>query len=417
MLRRRGNSCGPILPWLLGLVLVGCGPPSGDDPGMATRPAPNIVLVVVDTVRSDHLSCYGYQRPTSPNLDQLASQSLVFVNSFATSTWTLPSVATLLTGLLPDQHGLKTTDDRLSEEIETVAERLQDAGYQTAAFTDGGFLDPLWGFAQGFNRYDSTAGEAWDPKDVSVIEAQASAWLRENRLEPFFLLVHTYEAHQPYRFQPGFSERFLGNEEIETESEEILAWDLYRNRGDNDFLRRGVALYDGEIARADHYIGRLIQTLRETGGFDDTAIIVTSDHGEEFLEHGGVEHGTGKVFDENIRVPLIVKLPGVTEGMRIETPVSGVDLAPTVLGIAGLDVPRSFAGHSVLARAVSEVPNRRVFAHGLNSFPEIDEERYRLDADRWSLVFDAVQDQVSVFRPRERRPDADGTAIDGSLWR
>jgi arylsulfatase A-like enzyme len=358
---------------------------------------PNLVLVIIDTLRSDHLSCYGYPLMTSPNLDRLASEGLLFVNSFSTSTWTLPSVATLLTGLLPDQHGLKSIDNSLSAKVETVAERLRDAGYRTAAFTDGGFLEPRWGFSQGFDRYDSTAGEAWQPKDVSVIEADASAWLRENRFSPFFLLVHTYETHQPYRFRSGYSEKFLGDEAAPPENDEILAWDLAGKPDDGDFLKRVLALYDGEIARADHHIGRLVETLREIGQYDNTAIVVTSDHGEEFLEHGGVEHGAGKVFNENIRVPLLIKPPAASRAGRVDTPVSGLDIAPTILQIAGLGQTDNQAGRSLLAPALSELVSRNVFAHGLNSFPQLNEERYRLDGGGRAVVFDRVRDRLSFF--------------------
>jgi hypothetical protein len=170
---------------------------------------PDVVLVSIDTLRADHLSSYGYRRPTSPNLDRLADESLLFTRSSSASTWTLPSTATLLTGLLPAQHGLRRLGHRLPPEVETLAERLREHGYRTAAITDGGFVGPDWGFSQGFERYDATAGEAWAPKDVAVIAEAASRWIEENRFHPFFLFVHTYETHKPYANREGFADDFL----------------------------------------------------------------------------------------------------------------------------------------------------------------------------------------------------------------
>jgi arylsulfatase A-like enzyme len=350
-------------------------------------------------LRADRLSCYGHERTTSPNLDRLAAEGYLFLDSSSSSTWTLPSTATMLTGLLPDQHRVQRIPEVLHDDVETVAERLREAGYRTAALTDGGFLNLRWGFTQGFQRYDTTGGEAWDPtKDVAVIESMASEWLRENRFEPFFLFVHTYETHQPYTNAEGFADGFLDPDYGGELTETVNPWSLGGKARDSAEVRRAKALYDGEIARADHYIGRLLDLLRRQDRYDNTAILVTSDHGEEFLEHGGIEHATGKVFDENVRVPMIFKPPGGGDGATVAMPTSSIDLVPTLLELAGLETPTTLTGRSLVGLVHTQRSEpRAVLVHGLSSLPERIEERYRLDLGSQSIVFDRVGERVEAY--------------------
>ncbi len=375
----------------------------------AGRPArPDLVLISIDTLRADHLSTYGYHRPTSPRLDRLAAESHVFRRSLSASTWTLPSTATLLTGLLPAQHGLLSIRQRLPPPVDTLAERLGRLGYRTAAFTDGGFVAPQWGFSQGFERYDATAGKAWGPKDVAAIAGPAQRWLEENRFHPFFLFVHTYETHQPYTnregfadpfFDPAYDGRFADRASVRVSEAEATA---------GADLERIVALYDGEVRRADHYLGRLLDALRASGRWRDTAVIVTSDHGEEFLDHGDFDHGFAKVFDPNVRVPLILKPPGEPAARTVDRPVTGLDVAPTLLGLAGDAGAAGLPGRPLLA-AGSPAADGAVLVHGTHSFPHLDEERYRLDHGDHAVVFDRVRVEWFdlVADPEMRRPDGE----------
>lgn len=380
-------------------------------PRAAVLKRPNLVLAIVDTVRADHLSAYGYRRPTSPNLAQLASRGLLFRNSYSASTWTLPSTASLMTGLYPDQHGVRRLPQQLPPEANTLAERLRALGYRTAAFTDGGFVDPQWGFAQGFDRYDSTRGQAWSPKDVKRVVEPAERWLAERAAEakaggtaPFFLLVHTYEAHQPYLNRDGLADPFLPpGPKPRNES----YWIRFPARLEGPELSRVVALYDGEIRRADRHLARLWRLLGRKEFADRTAILVTSDHGEELMDHGNMEHGMGKLYDENIKVPLILKLPDGTRG-NVTSPVSGVDVVPTFLDLAG--APKSdleaLPGRSLLPLAAdpkARTEPREVLAEGLNSFHQTHERRYRLDQEKTILLFDAVRRRAQVF---DRTQDA-----------
>jgi arylsulfatase A-like enzyme len=367
--------------------------------GSAARPT-SLVLVSLDTVRADHMSVYGYGRQTTPRLESFAAGSLVFDRALSSSTWTLPSTATMLTGLLPAQHGANRRTRSLGSEVVTVAERLAAAGYRTAAITEGGFVGPSWGLAQGFDRYDVQPGLAWqaDTRDVARTVAAAETWVRENRNRPFFLFLHTYEAHQPYVDREGFAQPFLAAADRGAAGLSRRV-DPRAAPPSTEELARLVALYDGEIARTDHYLSRFLAVLQEMVG-DDVAVVVTSDHGEEFLEHGDLEHGFGKVFDPNVRVPLIVRPPAARRGLagRFSMPVSGLDVVPTLLDLAGLphdDLP----GRSLLAIAGGprgeqerkQQPTsteRFVLVHGLPSMPRGGEERFRVDGTAGSVVLE-----------------------------
>jgi arylsulfatase A-like enzyme len=377
-------------------ALAGCRQP---------QPPPNLLLISIDTLRADHLSLDGYPRPTTPRLDRFAADALVFDRSYASSTWTLPSHGSMLTGLLPDQHGLRHLPDRLSPEVPTLAGMLRDAGYRTAGITDGGFLGPQWGFASGFDSYEVSPGQPWEPKDVAPIAAKARRWLEAGPERPFFLFVHTYEVHQPYRNVEGFADPFLepGIEGRYTEVANVFA----RPPPTDEQLPRVIALYDGGVHRADHYIGGLLEWMGEAGLLDDTAVVVTSDHGEEFREHGHLEHAVGSVFDENLRVPLIVRPPGgtgETAPRRIATPVTGLDVTPTLLALAGLPPPPGAAGRSLRDVAADPPEVRTVVMDGINSLPELNESRLRLDRGDATVVVDRVRN-IAVHYDRAADPE------------
>ncbi|MEM7052027.1 MAG: sulfatase [Acidobacteriota bacterium] len=392
---------------------VGAGTVAWAELSLLRRPSPavggerpNLILISLDTVRADHLSLYGYHRPTSPSLEALAASSWVFEQSFSTSTWTLPSHGSMFTGLLPDQHGLQRVADRLAPNAETAAERLAADGYRTAAITDGGFLGSRWGFAQGFERYDSTSGQAWEPKDAAVIFRRAAEWVAANRHRPFFLFVHTYEAHQPYFNREGFADPFLDPDYRGPFEQSANVF-----RKDVDLpaeVERITALYDGGLRRMDHYLGRFLDDLEARGVLDSTALIVTSDHGEGLNEHGDFEHAHGEVFDEHVRVPLLVRPAGGVSAARVATPVTSLDVLPTLLDFAGLEDPGLLGGSlRRLAEAPSQ-PSRAVLSHGINSLQELFERRYRLGEGDSLVIFDRPRQALAGFQPSSdpemRRP-------------
>jgi hypothetical protein len=355
--------------------------------GGGTDPRPDIVLVLVDTLRADRLGCYGNPRPTSPNLDRLAAEGLRFEHALSASTWTLPSTASILSGLLPDQHGVRVGGEALSDAAVTAAERLRAAGYRTVAFTDGGWVHHRWGFGQGFARFD-VLPRTGRSADVRLIVDAALEWLDTARQHPYLLVVHTYEVHQPYVDPDGFAEPFLDPAYEGRLDRRVKVASTRPEEYDAADAAWMLGLYDGEIRRADHHLARLLERLRSSPRWDRTAVIVTSDHGEEFLDHGGIEHVMGRVYDANVRVPLLLRLPDGTRRGVVQAPASGVDIAPTLIDLAGLDPDRSLPGRSLLEIADGGWEKRAVAVHGIPALRNLEVDRVRLDQDDDVVVFE-----------------------------
>ncbi len=327
------------------LELAGCRPPQPD----------SALLVVVDTLRADHLGLYGGRRPTSPNLDRRARRGLVFERAWATSPWTLPSVASLLTGRLPSHHGagvkLRGADgrnfSRLAAEVPTVVEALRAAGLRTAAIVNNPFLDARFGVDRGFDTWDHRPGEGRKVQRADAVVDQVLAWLREQRDGRFFLLVHLIDPHLDYDAPAPFRGTFTGEEagaprpavKMRTVRRALEAGEEV----DMAFLE---AAYDVEVAFVDAHLERLLAGLEELALDRRTLVVLTSDHGEEFGEHGGFEHGHS-TFDEVARVPLVLWGPGIRAGRR-QDPVTLLDVAPTLLSALGVAAPAELLGRSLL---------------------------------------------------------------------
>ena len=258
------------------------------------------------------------------------------------SAVTAPSHMTMFTGLQPSAHGVKTGFEVLPQEISTLAEMLRPAGITTAAFTENGFISASLGFARGFDsfREDTSSYEG----AVERTFAGAAAWLERHRDERFFLFVHTYQVHSPFTPPERYAALFEQPER----------------------LPRTVALYDREIRFVDDELRRLLASLEASGLADDTVVVLTSDHGEEFLDHGLLGHG-GHLYQESVAVPLIFRGPGVPAGRRVETPVAQADLMPTILAIFGLSPPPRSHARSLLGllRGVEDAgPPRPLYSEG-----------------------------------------------------
>jgi arylsulfatase A-like enzyme len=323
----------------------------------ALRPSPrderpNIVLFSIDTLRADHLGCYGYKRDTSPTLDRLAGEGVRFRQAIAPSSWTLPSHATMLTGVNPVRHSAVSFTARtpLPPQVDTVAELLWRSGYATAGFTDGGFLAPRYGFDRGFELYASTVSPLKDFLAENV--ERALDWVRSTDGQPFFLFLHTYAVHMPFAPPPPY-DRLFDPEYDGPCREKILHASvnecLGRDDADPRVVRHVKALYDGEIRRTDAIFGRFLGVLRAMGLAERTCVIVTSDHGEEFKEHGRFFHRRASLYEELLRVPLIVWCPERFSGGRVvDQQVGVVDIAPTILDITGVPIPDGLDGVSLL---------------------------------------------------------------------
>ena len=353
---------------------------------------PNVVLISIDTLRADHVGCYGYERPTTPNIDRLAAEGTRITPAYSASSWTVPSHMTLLTSLPPALHGVDTLGKRLDPARITLAERLRDAGYQTAAFVSGPTMHAAFGFDQGFEYYHNTTNfdaadfTRSDPTfpsaksrhrshqevDGPTIASDVTGWLGHAAKRPFFLFVHLWDPHYDYIPSPPYDTRFDPSWKGDFDFSNV---EFNMAIGENmpaRALRHLVALYDGEIAATDAVVGRIIDTLAAQGWLDDTLVVLTSDHGEEFFEHGNKGH-MNTLYEEVLRVPLVFRLPGVVrENRRVDAIVGAVHVMPTILGILGVspgpeaqgrDLSAMLRGHAPPADlwAFAELANRRRF--------------------------------------------------------
>ncbi len=298
--------------------------------------AKHLMVVSIDTLRPDRLGAYGYDRPSSPTLDELAASGVLFENASTVAPWTLPSHASLVTGLYPRHHGAKRHVEALAEEVATLAERLRDAGFQTSAVVNSKFLDKKYRFDRGFDDF-AFLKPTHDPEAPSSVVDRSLDWL-ENRGEGrFFLLVHDYDVHSSYGALPRHHDLLVRPYEGFVDGSAAQLRSVRRGEmslGPDD-LRHLIDLYVAGIRQLDDELGRLIQGLKDLGVYQDTLVVVVSDHGEEFLEHGGVLHGRTQ-YEEMLRIPMIMRGPGLPAGLRVRSPVSLVDVFPTALSLLGL---------------------------------------------------------------------------------
>jgi arylsulfatase A-like enzyme len=308
-------------------------------PTAADAGAPNVLVVTLDTTRADHCSSYGYARPTTPVLDRLAREGVLFEAAYTATPTTAPSHASLFTSTYPLRHGVVKNGYRLAPEYTTLAEVLHGAGYRTAAVTSSFVVTARFGLDQGFAHYDDvdTIDPAEPPRRwkaysekgkaerlASETTDRALAWLRgATSAQPFFLWVHYFDAHHPYDPPAGFREQVDRPVRAPAEA--------------RDELRETILAYDGEIRFADEQLGRLIAHLDtvDSGGGRGTIVVVTTDHGEGLHQHGWESHGM-QLYEEVVRVALVVRWPGrIGAGRRLREPVALIDIAPTVLSLVG----------------------------------------------------------------------------------
>jgi arylsulfatase A-like enzyme len=365
----RGDAAGPDTPSSTSAAteeaakLARWGPPSG-------RP-PLVILVSLDTLRADHLGLYGYERSTSPILDALALESAVFDDASTTAPWTLPAHASMLTGLYPVSHGVMTGRQRLPGDVPTLAGFLRARGFNTAAV-----VNSFWLKKGNFDITRDFEHNLWVEEDVhraspsSWVTDQAIEWLKARKDdEPMFLFVHYFDAHSDYASLPEYENLFVrpydgtvkgtAVELMEQNVDPVVVEHCRMNFNEQDctghnihaglvvdeeFERRVfndadiqhlVDLYDAGIRQLDAEIGRLFRYLDEAGLAEEALLVVVSDHGEEFAEHGGTDHMRTQ-YQEVVRICFLLRGPGVPAGIRYETPISLVDLTPTILSFAGI---------------------------------------------------------------------------------
>jgi arylsulfatase A-like enzyme len=329
-------------------ALLGC---HARDPARPAR-ANGVVLVSIDTLRPDHLGCYGYAAPTSPHIDTFRKEAVLFREAIAHAPSTLPSHASILTSLIPHHHGASIArGTALATGRLTLAETFREAGFATASFNGGGQLDATFGLGRGFDVYETPGGPAADlARDRFFREVEAGlAWIGGIGRRRFFLFLHTYEVHHPYtpdaEARARLPEHYDGPLPPDISLallEDVNAGRLAITPADRAHI---VHAYDQEISSVDEAFGRLVAALRTAGLYEETLLVLTSDHGEEFGEHGTMGWHGHSLHDELLRVPLLVKFPRSWRGSRtMEAQVRGIDVAPTVLTAAGVAVPHAFEG-------------------------------------------------------------------------
>jgi len=317
--------------WGLGWGAPAQAPPSG---------GPNVLMISIDSLRADHLGTYGYERDTSPNLDRLAAGGVRFDSTVAPTSWTLPSHMSLLTGLDPLDHGV-TSDFRpaLSRSIATLAETFRAAGYETAGVSISGYVKSEWGFARGFDHYQDRLANTRNssPRIIAEVHRWLEDWDGRGRRRPLFLFVHLWDVHYDFEPPAEFVEMFDPEYQGEADATNFVNNPAIHREMDPRDLEHIVALYDGEIRYTDKYIGDLLDRLQAMGELDNTIVSVTADHGEEFFDHGQKGHRE-TLYEEVLRVPWILSYPRrLPAGRIVEEQVRLIDVAPTVLSLAGVD--------------------------------------------------------------------------------
>jgi arylsulfatase A-like enzyme len=369
--------------------------------------APNVLLISLDTLRADHLGCYGYQRDTSPNLDKFAKEGVLFENMTAASSWTVPSHMSLFTSLYPSVHGVESVEKQLGDGVPTMAEILAEHGYITAAFVTGPSLNHAMGFHRGFQLYDDFTLGLMEENDLfhdldagksginqvptcHIMTNLATAWLRQHAEERFFLFVHYWDCHCDYIPPPPYDKKFDPNYRGPEDGRNLSARQAELELNASPEVRKHLmALYDGEVAWTDDNVGKLLATLAQLKLSEKTLVIIFSDHGEGFWEHGKILHGSS-LYEELIHVLWLMRWPGVLPvGVRVKGNVSHVDVLPTLLGL--LNFPKPPGKHGVDLSGVclgkAEVPDRPVFSE-LSG-------KYQTRAVRWG-PYKVIQDNTTI---------------------
>lgn len=444
------NSSWALLACLFACVVPACGKAEPTGP-------PNVLLISLDTLRADHLSCYGYERKTSPTIDRLASAGVMFERTFSTTSWTLPSHLSLFTGLELSVHGI--CDERLWTALEGqllpmrgefLAERLSVAGYDTAGFYTAPYLDEKFGFGAGFDRYervghsvythpvhserfkqlrddgDTEALKAWMKSDPDLFDDHrptadeavdaALQWITGRGERPYFCFLHIFDIHNDYVPPPPFDTQFDSEYEGPINGRRVTGNNSPVHAGmDPRDLEHLIALYDGEIAWVDSQIARLVDHLEDQGQLENTLIVVTSDHGEEFFEHGEKGHRNG-LHTESLHVPLIMHWPaGIPENVRVPQSTGLVDIAPTLSALCGLDaIPAS--GVDLTPLMHGERLNERRYVSELLLFEQLTDVPVRrlsiLEGTRHSLIESSPkQDSTCVVYDLVSDPAEAGTAV------
>ncbi len=363
------RRCGRANPLLMGSLLALAAVGAWLAITLSGGPKRNVIFIIVDTMRRDALGCYGNVRQPTPHLDAIAREGVRFTQAISTSGWTLPSVASMLTGAWPTIHGALGKETRLTpirDELPTAAEVLKSHGLNTLAFVNAAFLSPMLNLDRGFDVFDHMHAFSYRTRRADETINAALKQIREHRDESNFVLIHLFDPHLDYDPPEGYRTKYTDER---TEPAPPLTHQVCVSMASNDGqnpptpedLSYITGVYHGEVSFVDVHVGRLVNELRLMGLYDDALVIITADHGEEFGDHGGFEHGH-TLYDELIRVPLIIKPPPDLTPIQhvVDTQVRLVDIMPTVFSWLGVDKPSSFVGESLFPLMSGESDEDRI---------------------------------------------------------
>ena len=391
---------------------------------------PNILLVSIDSLRSDHLHAYGYPRQTSPAIDALAKEGVLFKTAVSGTSWTLPAHMTILTALPQHQHQVNVDRRRLSPAVVTLAEVLADSDYSTAAFVSGPYLRAEYGFYQGFDHYDDYAAltllneassSVTSPTLLGLVQSWLGDWDRSGRRKPFFIFLHMWDVHYDYIPPSPYDKLYDSDYQGPITGENVTSSPLIHREMDSGDLEHLIALYDGEIRYTDHHLGLLLRHLSHLDALDNTIIAITADHGEAFFEHGFKTH-RHTLYDELILVPLVIRYPEkIPAGSIVPQQVRLLDLAPTLLSLAEVKPPPEFGMTTGPYAPIDLSPliNGEADLPSLLAFGDLEETQSSVRTDTLKLIvppegpesarlYDLTQDpQEQKDLSAERRADLD----------
>ena len=431
-----------VLALLAGLCLCADGIDHAADASASASatlpPQPNIVFVFIDSLRAESMSCYGYDRPTTPFMDEIAAEGVRFRNYFANSSWTAPTVGTLFTGHHSLRHGRNNVNDQLDGRLPALAEILRGAGYRTIAVTCNAVAGSQWGYQRGFDVFDDFTIPMMVETDLLPDDRPETGEDRLQRLvaapalddrmatialrllrnvpegQPYFLFIQMYDPHWDYNPLPEYREMFADPDYAGGTTGDY--WLLREHEGAQfgspEDLRHFINLYDAEIRQTDDAVKRLVATLRERGQLNDTDVLILSaDHGEEFMEHGVLSHGKN-LFEQGVKVPGIAWSPARwPEGVATDAMASHIDWLPTLARLAGADPPEGLPGEDLFAfREGRWTPPERegVFMHVMLDEPPHARPMVAIRTKDAKVIRHLDDDSVAVYDlaadPGEQNP-------------
>ena len=354
----------------------------------------NVIFISIDTLRADHLSCYGYKKQTSPSIDKFAAQANLFKNAYTTMPTTLPAHLSLLTSLYPTQLSVRRNGEKVSAEVTTLAEILRSEGYDTAAFVSSYALNSRYGLNQGFQRYDDSLDTS-NQRLASNTLSKAAAWLQKHKKKPFFMFVHLFDPHTPYYAPESFRKKFNAPD---TKVPPVFGFVPDPQLFSKSVVHNIIDAYDAEIAYSDWAVGQIMLKLDRLGLYESSIIVLLSDHGESLEElitqYGYVfDHGEF-LYKHQLHIPMLIRIPCLApNSLPVYTdPVSIIDVMPTILDALAIEHPSFMAGQSLMPVLRGEqLPNRFVFSER-RIFQKIPKpflagDGYSIIDNNWHLIF------------------------------